>query len=422
MKNQIAKREQNYVLFSTLMLAGWFSKMYEQQAQAMPVEAVKCLPRNEAETKELLNVNFSDYDGYEKSSDVVIEEYLWGVRVGVSQYLDIFNCSLDAVLSVARTEHMAEIYSPAKVVYYLDGTRKVVPHQVSAYNTDSKFSCYSLINMLQARDLFPQYCEVFDKLPENTKFLCPDDASKLRICSQEKGEIGFSFSAVDVKMPLGFYLGNLRASFQHIAREIRVGHGRNFCNTDKVYDLDYQYGKMRFLCGANFPYAIAQNLVSDEYAQKLRQDYVRMGSKQNSFIILIDGTYCSDELVINKQSGGETTMTICVSPSVYKSWGREFTQEELEIIMRPRKFEFTEDVEKYEKLNFTNNQIQMFREKHSSKTLLTPGSLKQFIETELEKNEQEIQKALKEIVKPMFKPRPMVDLSGPSRSSIYTEW
>ena len=127
-------------------------------------------------------------------------------------------------------------------------------------------------------------------------------------------------------------------------------------------------------------------------------------------------------LVINKQSGGETTMTICVSPSVYKSWGREFTQEELEIIMRPRKFEFTEDVEKYEKLNFTNNQIQMFREKHSSEILLTPGSLKQFIETELEENELKIQKAMKVVEKPMFRPRPMVDLSGPSRSSIYTGW
>ena len=76
-----------------------------------------------------------------------------------------------------------------------------------------------------------------------------------------------------------------------------------------------------FLCGGVFPYAIAQNLVSDEYAQKLRQDYLQKGISQHSFVILVDGTYCSDIPVINKQSGGDADMTICVPPSVYKSWG-----------------------------------------------------------------------------------------------------
>ena len=53
--------------------------------------------------------------------------------------------------------------------------------------------------------------------------------------------------------------------------------------------------------------------------------------------------------------------------------------------MRPRKFEFTGSVDKYEKLNFTNNQIQMFREKNSSEVLLPPASLEQFIETKMTK-------------------------------------
>jgi len=388
----------------------------------MPMARAKFLPTSQTE-EELLNVNFSDWDESEKSSEVVIEEYLWGVRVGVSQYIDVLNCSLESALSVARTDHMAEIYSPAKVVYCLDGTRKVVSHQVSAYNTDAKFSCYSLITIKQARDLFPQYCEVFDKLPEDTKFLCPDDATKLKICSQDDGEIGFSFNAMDIDKPLGFYLGNLRASFQHIAREVRSGRGANFCNLNSSYDLDYQYGKLTFLCGGRYPYAIAQNLVSDEHAQKLRQDYIRMGSKANSFMVLVDGTYCSDNLAINKHVAREKDMTICVPPSVYKSWGREFTKEELEVIMRPRKFEFSSSVEKYEKLNFTNNQIQMFREKYSTE-LLTPALLKNFIEAEMKKNEKKIEKALDGELeyKPRPKPNPMVDLSGPTRSSIYTGW
>lgn len=183
----IAKKDQNYLMVNPLHLQSWYERMHEQEV-GPAANVQQSLPKGDSGYKEL-DVDFDKWNNPIESSAKVIEEYLWGVRCGIMQFVDVDNCSLEDALSVARTDQMCEIYSPAKVEYYADGSRRVIPHQVSVYNTDAKFACYSLINRQQAANLFPQYAEVFKRLPKKSKFLCSPEGDKIRFANQERGEL-----------------------------------------------------------------------------------------------------------------------------------------------------------------------------------------------------------------------------------------
>ena len=133
MKKEISKQNQNYFLLPIVLLQMWFERQAIPQGDLAP--QLKALPSSQPEEK--VDIDFSDWDGSRHGADLVIEEYLWGIRCGVMQFVNPDVCSLNAVLTAARTDQMCEIYSPAKVQYFADGSRKVIPHDVSAYNTDA---------------------------------------------------------------------------------------------------------------------------------------------------------------------------------------------------------------------------------------------------------------------------------------------
>ena len=245
-------QEQNYLILPAILLKVWFDRMHQEQFGALAT-VPKALPSVQStQENSKLDIHFSDWDMPVKHADLLIEEYLWGIRYGIMQYIDVERCSFAEVLEIAKTDDMSELYSPAKVQYFSDGTRKVVPQNVSVYNTDVKFGCWYLINIEQAKHFFPQYSKIFDTFPQKTKFLCSPEMDKLRIASQENGEIGFSFSAVDASIKdIGFYLGHLRPSFQYIAREIGVGGGAAFCDPKRMKDLDYLKSKSQKLLNAS---------------------------------------------------------------------------------------------------------------------------------------------------------------------------
>ena len=245
------------------------------------------------------------------------------IRCGIMQFVDVNNCSLSDVLSVARTDQMCEIYSPAKVEYYADGSRKVIPHQVSVYNTDAKFGCYSLINRQQAANLFPQYADIFERLPQESKFLCSPEGDKIRFANQEKGEIGFSFNAVDTEIDdVAFYLGNLRPTFQYVAREIETGHGREFCEPDRLNELNYLNSKLGVISGGEYPYPQALELATEADLPAVKSTYIQQGFKgKENFTILIDGHFVDDDAKFNQLvvKDGED-IKLCMPPAVYRSW------------------------------------------------------------------------------------------------------
>lgn len=177
--SNLTKQNQNYFLITRLMLQFWFERMHEQEIGAL-IQQTKTLPSGKIEKE--LSIEFSKWDTPKKEASIILEEYIWGVRCGVMQFVNIDSCSFASVLAVAKTDQMCEIYSPAKVQYYSDGSRRVVPHNVSVYNTDAKFSCYSLIDIKQAENLFPQYLDIFENcrrkpssyaLPMPIKFVSP---------------------------------------------------------------------------------------------------------------------------------------------------------------------------------------------------------------------------------------------------------
>lgn len=268
-----------------LMLNLWFERTYAEEV-GMPAQQ-KMLPTGNTEKE--LAIDFNDWNNPSSEKDIVIEEYLWGVRCGIMQFVNPDNCSFAAVLAVARTDEMCEIYSPAKVCYYSDGSRKIIPHNISVYNTDAHFGCYKLINIEQAANLFPQYEKIFQKLPPETIFLCSPDGDKIRIANQEKGEIGFSFNAVDTDIPeKAFYLGTLRATFQYIAQEIANGNGLSFCKTEETHSLDYLRSKICLMSGSKYHYNLATSLAAEAHVQKIRQSYIAKGiTGKDKFTLLI---------------------------------------------------------------------------------------------------------------------------------------
>ena len=313
-------QEQNYLFLSVVLLKIWFEKMHQEQFGALVVQP-KDLPTTMQNKKEL-EINNSDWDLLQHKPELLIEEYLWGVRYGVMQYIDVERCSFSEVLKVAKTDEMCEIYSPAKVQYFSDGSRKVVSHDVSVYNTDAKFSCWSLINLQQAKTLFPQYAKIFEHLPKEIKFLCSPKVDKLRIANQGSKEIGFSFHLVDTKIQdIAFYLGNLRPSFRYIAQEIEQGRGKAFCNPNQMNNIDYLKSKICLMSGGKYPYSLAQNLVSEASYLQMQSTYLKEGIKgKDIFCILIDGSYIKEDDDFNKQVAKDgADIKICVSPSVYKN-------------------------------------------------------------------------------------------------------
>lgn len=434
--NKLTKQnqEQNYLVLPALMLQVWFERMRMEHLGELANQP-KTLPMQEPQNK--LNINFSDWDMPPKKNVPVIEECLWGVRYGVMQFIDVKNASFSDVLAVARTDDMCEIYSPAKVQYLLDGSRKVIPQNVSVYNTDAKFACWSLINIKQAKNLFPQYSQVFDKLPKKTKFLCSPEIDKLRIANQENGEIGFSFRAVDTNIKnIGFYLGNLQPTFKYIAQEIEQGNGRSFCRPESLHALDYLKSKICFMSGGQYPYDLATNLVSESFYPQLKQNYVKKGINGKDFSVLIDGSFIIDDDDFNCIAEDGKDLRICVPPSVYQSWGREFTPSELEIINRGRTFEFDSQAEndyfnKINRLRFSRREINIFAKAETTEKIIEVEPLREVINKQLDELEQEEQQVIKERERfdPLHKESESRsryfyarDSSGPSRSSLYTSF
>lgn len=419
---QLTKRnqEQNYLILHSALIKIWFEKMHQKQFCAL-VTQPKALPSKEQSEKEL-QINFSDWDMPQSKPELLIEEYLWGIRYGVMQYIDVERCSFSEVLEVAKTDDMCEIYSPAKVQYFSDGSRKVISHDVSVYNTDAKFSCWSLINMKQAIILFPQYTKVFEKLPRETKFLCSPEVDKLRIANQGYQEIGFSFHLVDTEIKnIAFYLGCLRSSFRYLAQEIEQGRGQAFCNPLQMNDLDYLKSKICLLSGGQYPYSLAQNLVSESFCQQMRSAYLKEGIKgKDIFRILIDGSFLKENDGFNHFIAKDgTNIKICVPPSVYKNWGKAFSPSELEIINRGRTFDFNLQAEnnyfsKINRLRFSQREINIFAEAKPNHKIIEVEPLQEIITRQLAEIEKEEHCRLEQA---QFAAR---DLSGPTRSSLYT--
>lgn len=435
--NDLTKKQQDYFLIAAPMLCMWFENMRQQQAQTYPV-INKFLPGS-SEKKQETRLNFSLWDIPQKNCVPIIEEYRWGVRCGLGQYFDPNNSSFASVLEIARTDEMAEIYSPVKIQYFSDGSRRVIQHQVSAYNTHANFGCYNLIDLQQAKDLFPQGREAFELLPLETRFLCSPDATRIRIANQEKGELGFDFNSVNIKKENAFFMGNLRETFEYIASEAYAGRGDVFCQPDKLINLDYLYNQIIVMCGAKLPYAKATEAVSEECSDNLREDYIKLGLKgKREFTILIDGSYIANDAGFNEfiaEDGGygeHKTIKICVSPSIYQSWGRPFTSTELKLMYSPRRFDFDSTTEKdflckFNKLRFTEREIRIYRT-YKKSPVIEVEIMQEVLEAReidavktLEKNSIEADEQAareRERVRARYA---YGDLSGPSRSSIYTK-
>ena len=422
MKKEISKQNQNYFLLPIVLLQMWFERQAIPQGDLAP--QLKALPSSQPEEK--VNIDFSDWDGSRHRADLVIEEYLWGIRCGVMQFVNPDVCSFNAVLTAARTDQMCEIYSPAKVQYFADGSRKVIPHDVSAYNTDAEFGCWGLIGIKQAKNLFPQYWKIFDRLPKETKFLCSPEADKLRIANQEKGEIGFSFDAVDVEQPVSFFLGNLRPTFQYIANEIAEGRGARFCRPEEKQKLDFLKSKICLMSGGCYPYNLAMTLASEKGAAQIRKDYVKNGLKgKDSFWLLINGE-CVDKLEgINqmvKEDGSD--INICVPPSVYKSWGKPFTVAELQIINASRRFIFDSQSEndyfnKINRLRFDNRLINIVKWEKGNK-IIEVEEVEKLIERRFKKLDEQLKDVLEHEQRERYSLAQ--GLSGPTRRSMYTNY
>ncbi len=235
----------------------------------------------------------------------------------------------------------------------------------------------------------------FDKLPKETKFLCSPEIDKLRIANQENGEIGFSFRAVDtnIKTP-GFYLGNLQPTFKYIAQEIEQGNGRSFCRPESLHKLDYLKSKICFMSGGQYPYDLATNLVSEMFYPQLKQNYVKKGISGKDFSVLIDGSFVINDDDFNCIAEDGKDLRICIPPSVYQSWGQEFTPSELEIINRGRTFEFDSQAEndyfnKINRLRFSRREINIFAKAKTTEKIIEVEPLREVINKQLDELEQE---------------------------------
>ena len=446
MSSNLAKKDQNYLMVNTSHLQSWYERMHEQEVGQV-ANVQQAIPKGDSSSK-ALNVDFNKWNNPQTSSNKVIEEYLWGIRCGIMQFVDVNNCSLSDVLSVARTDQMCEIYSPAKVEYYADGSRKVIPHQVSVYNTDAKFGCYSLINRQQAANLFPQYADIFERLPQESKFLCSPEGDKIRFANQEKGEIGFSFNAVDTEIDdVAFYLGNLCPTFQYVAREIETGHGREFCEPDRLNELNYLNSKLGVISGGQYPYPQAWELATEADLPAVKSTYIQQGFKgKENFTILIDGHFVDDDAKFNQLvvKDGED-IKLCMPPAVYRSWCAPFNQSELAIINQGRTFDFDENAEtdffnKVNQLRFDKRQIDIFANaKKGAGRIIEPDELDAVIANELDKLQQEmsavitsadeVSQSAKQAQQQAEEDKASAeahqgyvhrDMSGPSRSSMYT--
>ncbi len=414
----VEKRRQNYLTVTALMLAEWFTNARQQEC-GLTVHQPKVLPFIKSE--EHLEVNFSDWDGTAAPDDKeYVEEYMWGVRCGISQVLNVYDYSLASVLAAARTDQMCEIYSPAKVRYYGDGRREVIPHNVSCYNTDVSFACWDLIDLEQAKVLFPEWTEQLDTLPENTVLFCSPDESKLRIASQEEGEIGFSFTGIDVVQDDAFFTGNLRATFEYIAREIESGKGRSFCSEEQKVRVDYLNGSICFLAGGGYPYDKAIVLAAEENAAAIRKLYIKKGiSGKKFFWLTIDGMRHDDMFGASwykKDENGNRFM--CVPPSVYKNWGKPFTKEELEIIHASRKFKFSHEIEKRQKLHGDSAKAPLL-EMCIQNDEAAEKAMEKLVR-EVPEERRKYKEYLREQAEQAERYRRAADLSGPTRSSLYS--
>ncbi len=437
----IAKKDQNYLVVNPLHLQSWYERMHEQEV-GPAANVQQSLPKGDSGYKEL-DVDFDKWNNPIESSAKVIEEYLWGVRCGIMQFVDVDNCSLEDALSVARTDQMCEIYSPAKVEYYADGSRRVIPHQVSVYNTDAKFACYSLINRQQAANLFPQYAEVFERLPQESKFLCSPEGDKIRFANQERGEFGFSFSAVDTEIDdVAFYLGNLRPTFQYVAREIEAGRGYKFCNPNRLNELNYLNSRLGIVSGGLYPFTRATELVSEAELPAMRSAYIKQGMQgRENYRVLIDGHFVNNDTNYNQlvvKDGQD--IKHCMPPAVYRSWGAPLNKAELAIIQKGRTFDFDNNAEsnffsKVNQLRFDKRQINIFANSNQGcGQIIETYELDNIISQELNKLRQQMSNVINSsnrIVQNDRQTRQNAgnfsrysnrDSSGPSRCSLFTGW
>ena len=366
----VAKKGQNYLTVTNLMLATWLANVQRQNgiilvnsSNLLETKQQKFLPHSENESRGAeVKIDYSQWENTYDMYPGCMIEYIWGVRCGLSQVVNEDDYSFASALAIARTDEMCEIYSPGVIKYCTDGSRKIIPHQVACYNIDASFSCWNEINIDQAKILFPEARKLFALFPLNTKLLLSPDESKIRIGSEENGEIGISFVSPRYKAPESFYLGGLRATFAHIADEIEKGNGLNFCSTEQKYKLDFLDGSICFLAGGRYDYEQAMKLAKPEAVSAIRKDYIQKGIAGNTaFWLTIDGSYIADKEPDLPYGGKGNDRVLCVPPSVYKKWGRPFTKQEKECIHRPRTFKFTDKRDKIRKLRRIQEEHQHYR-------------------------------------------------------------
>lgn len=387
MEKAVMRRNHGYLMVPKHELVKEYQQRVRMNGQP------KALPFDDEEQE--LKVDFNDWVMPESKHEPVIEEYLWGIRCGVSQFVDLDKCSFSEVLDIAKANEMYEIYSPARVRYYLDGSREVIPQNISCYNTDVRFSDWNLIDIKQAETLFPDEQANFAKFPKETKFLCAPNVDRIRIANQEENEIGMSFEFVDTIQPMAFFLGNLRTMFCSIAGRIKANKGRRFCALNRMTEVAFVKSRFCFLAGGCYSYAKAVSLASEDELINVRRHFAK-GGHQN-FWLTIDGKFIVNADGLNRfvQEDGED-FTICVPPSVYESWGEPFEAAELEIINASRCYDFDYSANevyfnKINRLRFDRVQIAAV-EAGNGNIVITEEDVKKF--TKAQTNFEELLKLI----------------------------
>ena len=153
----------------------------------------------------------------------------------------------------------------------------------------------------------------------------------------------------------------------------------------------------------------------------MRSAYLKEGIKgKDIFRILIDGSFLKENDGFNHFIAKDgTNIKICVPPSVYKNWGKAFSPSELEIINRGRTFDFNLQAEnnyfsKINRLRFSQREINIFAEAKPNHKIIEVEPLQEIITRQLAEIEKEEHCRLEQA---QFAAR---DLSGPTRSSLYT--
>ena len=346
----LKKEYQGYLAFPQVYISWWFAQV-RKEMKSTEIQPLNYLlaPRSSAEPQEEIIYDKEKFNSASSKTEI-ISERIWGIKCGVTHFIDLNACSFQEVIGAAQTEEMADIYSPGIITYYANGERSFKADYLSIYNDDLKLSCYTLINKFQALTLFPQYKTAITELPDEVLFFTDREHSKLKIANQEKNEKSMNFSIPSPNFPIedNFYLGSLRFSFGIISSEINKGNA-NFIGQDKPIKLGYTNKKIRLTCGGTFKINEALEIVSPTDKETLIQDFMKNDTKGvKNYHILLDGNLLEDS---------PQYIDICVAPEIYAQWGKPFTEEETAAITKEHAPEFI-DINDIENIDIKINRLR----------------------------------------------------------------